>query len=937
MSSFSLLHKDVERIVKKLGIKKPTLVQDVAIPKLLNDDNAIIVAPTGAGKTEAAFLPLLSKMLERGEKNPFTMLYITPLRALNRDIFYRLKKILGELGISVEIRHSDTPASVRRKQAENPPMILITTPETLNILLWSPKIRPNLSNVRYVIIDEVHEISDSKRGVQLTLVLERLRRLSKNFQIVLLSATVSNPDEVLHYYTGGKGGIVINTAESKKYCIRVLFVSPKVERHMGVLVVKPDMKKVRDKIISILSKIKGRALIFTNTRDMAEALGVYLRKVAKYKFGVHHSSISRELRVKVERDLRRRNVDAVVATSSLELGIDVGDISHVIQVNSPRRVEVALQRIGRSGHFIDRPSRGTIIAMSIDDYLEALSISMLSERGEVEPVDLIEKSYDVLAHQIIGIVRDFKFDFGRYPSIREVYNIVRGAYPYRNLRYEEFLGVCRFLEEKSRAIRVRNGTIGLTRKSLALYFENLSMIPRSPKYTVVDGSSRKVLGELDEKYVFELNTGSKFILGGKCREVLRIDHVRREVIIKDSQEVSSPPSWIGELLPVSFIVAWNVSNIRSKISRWEIDKLKKFASLDSLRYISKFLGADGYIYENNVVVVEYDYAMLRRGFIVIHACFGDKVNKILGLLIFRIILEQTNLPVVDFYSDPYRIIIRLYSINISDEDIRTAILSAFRILLVMYREGRLKEYIRDTIKRSMKILSWHFLNVARRLGIIRDEEVTRDKIIYLMEKYRDTIAMEEAINEFIYAKTDIKNLLKVLDMMDKGKLELRLKRGMSPLAYPGFMIYGKIGSKEERLMDLEKYKERLMKRRIKWLCLHCGHAEVRRIIDPPWEKCPKCGSMMITISKAFDFSEFIIEKLKRGVRLTPQEKKRVDILFSIGMMLRKYPLRTKLAVATSGANLQQCLNILKHGQDEYFFLETLREIEARFIKSQIFD
>ncbi len=935
MEIFSMLHKDIKGVVDKLGLRNPTLAQKKAIPQILtSDEDIIIVAPTGAGKTEAAILPVLSKMLERGELNPFTFIYVTPLRSLNRDIFYRLKRILTDLGISVDIRHSDTPDSIRRRQTKKPPIVLVTTPETLNILLWAPKLRRFLANVRYVVIDEIHEVSDSKRGVQLSLVLERIRLLSRDFQLILLSATVSNPLDVLKYYTRGKGGIVIHTGESKNYEIRVRYVAPKIEKSFGMAIIRPNFRWLGRIIESILSKARGKVLVFTNTRDMAEALGNFLKRTMRHRIGIHHSSIARELRVKVEKGLKMHDIDLAVATSSLELGIDIGNIEHVVQVNSPRRVEVALQRIGRSGHFIERTSRGTILTISIDDFLEALSIALLAKEGIVEPVNLIYKSYDVLAHQVVGIVRDYKFDKGEYPALDEVYRIVRRAYPYKDLSMEEFLAVCRFLEKKSRGVRIMDGRLGLRRGSIRLYFRNLSMIPHSPKYRVIDVATKKLLGELDEKYVLELNVGDKFILGGKCREVLRVDQLDREVVVKTIKDVSSPPSWVGELLPVSYIVARKVAVLRKKIFAGEIEELRTFAYAKDIRIVEKVLQGGKIIPDENVILVEYEQLPLSPSVVVMNACFGDEVNRILGMLVFRVLLEYTSLPVVGYATDPYRILIQLYSMNITDEDIRNAVIKAFRIL--GERHDDLEAFVRDTVRKDTKSLFWYFLNVARRFNLIDEESVSREKIRFLMEKFRDSILMEEAVNEFLNTKADLKNLKKVIEKIKTGRIELWIRRGLSSLSIPNFVLADTAELGMNVGTRLAKYKERLLRRRIKWLCLQCGYSEILRVADAGWSKCPECGSRIITVSKPFDFSEFIVEKLKRGMELTPSEKNRIDVLFSIGMMLRKYPKLTKIVVAASGVNLQQALSILRHGYDEWVLLETLQELEARFIKSQVF-
>ena len=486
------------------------------------------------------------------------------------------------------------------------------------------------------------------------------------------------------------------------------YVHPRIDRHLDVFVIKPDLMGLVREITKVLSRVKGRALIFTNTRDMAEALGALLRKKSKIRFRVHHSSISRDLRIRTEEELKEGKIKTVIATSSLELGIDVGDIEHVIQINSPRRVEVALQRVGRSGHFITRVSSGTIIAMSIDDLFEALSIAMLAEKGYVEPISLMEKSYDVLAHQIIGIIRDIKFDTNSYPSVEYVFRVVRRAYPYRNLGFDEFIRVCRFLERNSRVLRIENGVLRLSRKSIKQYFENVSMIPHSPKYRVVEAATYRILGELDEQYVLNLDRGSKFILGGQCREVLKINHMAREVVVRRVSEITEPPEWIGELLPVSFMVARIVGRLRRWVFEGKIGGVRRFVRGGVLDKILDRLKSIDDVPSDKTLYVEYRVAPFQRGIIVIHSCAGDKVNRTLGVLLFRLFLEKTNIPVVEYSSDPYRIYILLYPTVISGEEVRRAVLTVFRKLREIRERGDLVGFIKDALRRNLKILAWYF-------------------------------------------------------------------------------------------------------------------------------------------------------------------------------------------------------------------------------------
>jgi len=938
---FSKLDKRIVEILRKLGIERPTLIQELAIEFLLrSDENVILVAPTGAGKTEAAILPILSKMFKRRELDPIKLLYITPLRALNRDLLGRLLRIFNKIGVSVDVRHGDTPQSVRRKQAFSPPIVLITTPETLNILLWSPRLRQYLRNVRYVIIDEVHSLASSKRGIQLTLALERLKNLCGSPQIILLSATIANPDVILKYFTGGKGGRVINASQQKTYKVSVEYIPPNIEVVGSTLIIKPNISELIKKLYEDITTTRGRLIIFTNTRDMAEVLAVLLRKQYGLNIAVHHSSISKELRISTEENLRQGKIKAVVATSSLELGIDIGGVELVIQVFSPRRIETMLQRIGRAGHFVEQVSRGKIYTMTVDDFLESLAIVMLGRKWEIEPIEVLTKSYDVLAHQIIGIIRDFKFDYGRYPTIRDVYNIVTRAYPYKTLSMAEFLAVCRFLNKSSKAIKIEEKFLKLGRNAIKMYFDNVSMIPMTIKYRVVDIVSNKQIGELDEKFALELEPGTKFVLAGQSREVISVDYAVRKVYVRQVGEISQTPSWIGELMPVPYIVAKQVGILR-RIFAHESSKfrelLRKILGNDSAhetyRRIREIMSNVDVIPDERHIVFEYSHSMFEKGLLVIHLCAGNKINRLFSMIFFRILLEQTNIPVLGYSSDPYRIFIELYPGIHRTELIEEAIRKALRIIESMIAQGTLEDYVRDTIKRSTGDIIWYFLNVARRFGIIGEEGYPKRYIFTVMEKYGGSILMQEAVNEFLMMRGDLDGLIKVLNDIILGRIKVVIRKGISVLVNPESWVVSS-GEEEERLREhtLKQYMERLNKRRVKWVCLHCGYYEIRKISDGIISECPSCKSHLLSVTKPWDNTEYILEKVKKKLHLKRNERLRLEALYAISRFLRHRTMETLYAVASAGANLQQIVSLLSRYGDANSLLARLLELEINYAK-----
>ena len=496
-SVFTQLAKPVQKALAELGLSEPTLPQTLAFPAVLEGGNLLLVAPTGSGKTEAVLLPVFSKLIEQQnpERRGIRVLYITPLRALNRDMLKRLTVWAERLGIGVEVRHGDTEQKTRRMQAKKPPTMLVTTPETLQAILPGTQMRQHLRNVEVVVIDEVHDLASSKRGAQLSLALERLHLVTgKEFQRIGLSATVGNPQEIAKYIAGTRRKItVIQASPEKSYRYNVENPSPTEADFelAGKLETSPEAAARIRRILELVDSHKS-TLIFVNSRTVAEVLGHKLVQLHRDDIAVHHGSISKEERVGIEDAFKNGQLKAIICTSTLELGIDIGSVDLVVQYMSPRQVNSLIQRVGRSGHSLDRASEGTIITVYPDDTLEALASIKNARDNLIEPVPMHQNALDVLSHQIAGVLMNLQ-----EVSVDELARLLHRSYLYRDLGKTELLDLIRFLDSLNHLrFNEENQVLTKTRRTREYYYSNLSMIPDERRYPVINILSDRKIGTL---------------------------------------------------------------------------------------------------------------------------------------------------------------------------------------------------------------------------------------------------------------------------------------------------------------------------------------------------------------------------------------------------------------------------------------------------------
>jgi ATP-dependent Lhr-like helicase len=890
IKTFEMLAQPIRKLLVERGFSDPTLPQREAIPKVLDGKNVLLIAPAGTGKTEAAFLPILHRMLLSPTREPgIKLIYVTPLRALNRDMLERLQWWCRSLDFRVAVRHGDTVPRERRAQALIPPDVVVTTPETLQIFLLGRRLSRHLKSVRWVIVDEVHELVDNKRGAQLSITLERLRKLKGgDFQLVGLSATIGSPEEVAKFLVGnGRPCEIVDVSVARKLELQVLYPKARErdERLAQRLYTFPDVA-ARLWIVKKLIESHKSTLVFTNTRPMAEILGSRFHLWdLKFPISVHHGSLSSFTRVRAERALKTGELKGIICTSSMELGLDIGRVDLVVQYNSPRQVTRLLQRVGRSGHRIGEISKGRIVVQDPDDASESTVIVARSKERELEPVSVPEKPLDVVFHALVAMLLN-----QREVNLDEALETLRRAYPFRGLNRDDLLRVLGFaqsLERRFLKLSDDEGSFrrtGKPERAFEYYFGNLSMIPEFKQYLVVDDEHNQPIGILDESFVAEYGeSGVKFIMGGALWRIVQV--FKNKVFVRsDDDPIGAIPTWIGEEIPVPFSVAQEVGRMRREFEervragsgpeeaaaelarRYGVERETLERAMINVHEQSKV----GLAVPTDVLVTVEQV----KDLCVVNACFGTLVNRTLARLLAYKISAGLGCPVATSI-DPYRIMLRSESI---DSETIVEILKG-----ELSRD--LNRDLRQIIEES-RFFRWRLAQVARRMGVLeREVELTSSVLEKLMRALRGTPAFDEAFKEVVRRDLDLEQTLEVLERLKQGKIAAVSfgKRGKpTPVSAPAFRrrylvlepgMRGRI-----KVLAIASAKARLLSETRTFACMECrGHVAERRIYDlEERPKCPRCGSSKLAVVE--DPEEEVrraIELFERG-RKTPLWRRLVE-------------------------------------------------------------
>ncbi len=929
---FELFNPELRTIVQK-RFKEPTLPQQLAIPTILSGLNTLLIAETGTGKTESVMLPIFHFLMQ-GKTKPISALYITPLKSLNRDLLDRMIWWGNQLGVEVSVRHGDTSPYERKMQVEFPPQLMFVTLETLQPILTGKRIRELLRNIKYIIIDEVHETVDSKRGVQLAVALERLKELCGDFQLIMLSATVGDPEKVANFYAGGKIVKIVEADTTKEMEINVINPKPIPEdKKIAGKIFTSTETAARLRTIAELIKNSRSTLTFTNTREFAEILASRIKTIYKnFPAEIHHSSLSKEVRIKAEKDFKQEKLKSIISTSSLQLGIDIGSVDLVLQYMSPRQVTQLIQRIGRSGHELQKVSKGIIISTDEDDVFESAVIARKALAGELEPIRFHENSYDVLAHQLIGLT----FDFGKI-ELEKGYNIIKRAWPYRNLSYAEFLEVCKQLERLG--LVFLNGHIKKKHRGFDYYFTNLSTIPDVRQFRVFNTLDNSFIGVLDEEFIAlhgEPNT--TFILKGEAYRIISVEEER--VLVEPTVDIEAAiPGWEGELIPVPFEVSQEVGKIRNiiadilskgesanKISDWvlntyPVDENCAKIMIDTIKKQRKY----GVVPDDKTILVE-DF----ENMVVIHTCFGAQVNETLGRLLTALLTGRVGS--VGLRTDPYRIMIQFQQKNVE----------LIKDILFNTNPDHFRSYLEMSLVKS-ELFEWKFVHVAKRFGAIsRDAEYGKIRMQRIIDDYSGTPVFKETLKELETEKLDIEAAEEILKKIQQKEIAVIFKPGLSPLGKIGIKHkYAEvIGPEKPEIEIFELFRHRLMSTKMRLVCVNCGQWDEVYTVEDIHEnvKCRKCEARLLApLRPRWAEAKKLIKKGLKKSLLTAEDRTRFERAKKRADLFLTYRKKACIALAGKGVGPTTAGRILaKPYKDEDHFLQAILQAERQFFKTRKF-
>ncbi len=881
----------------------------------------MISAPTGSGKTEAALLPILDVLSKNASHEGIKALYITPLRALNRDLIKRLELLAKEVGVGIAVRHGDTQQSERGRQSRRAPEILITTPETLQSILPTKHLGEALANLKYVVIDEIHELYSNKRGAQLSIALERLEEKSKGFQRIGISATIADIESVKKFLCGSRSCSSVLSDRARKAVLSVELpdsssVPSEFRERFGL-----DAGAAA-RLYSVAEHIKNSdsTIVFANTRQAVEAVGsklVYLNRIMPFGgIGVHHSSIDKKERIELEDRFKNHYLKAIIATSSLELGIDIGYVDEVVQYGSPRQVLRLVQRVGRSGHSVGKTPRGYIVSNNAVDAIEAAAICEKASTGFLETFRMHDGALDVLFNQVVGIALD-----KGSTSTEEVLGIIRRSYLYKDIRKDTLVRLLELMG-RQRVVGFDGDRITSGIRTRMFYYDHLSMIPDVKKFLVKNTIDNRIISTLDEEFVVNnLDEDGTFITKGLPWKVVSIEG--NSILVEPTSELEAAvPDWSGEDIPVSHAVAKGVAAL---VSNPESLLGSEFMNSDSKEAMKKFLEKhDRSIFPRHKIVIEQteDYK-------VVYLPLGTMANEAIGRMLAHFAAARTGhsiymkaTPYFIYLDAPKQIDIGKYLLSVDSGKVR----------------GIMKSVLEET-----ELFRYKFTQISKVFGVLdREATVSRSLARRLISVYKETPIYDETTRELMNNYFDIEDLEKFFALLASKELEIETRNVQSVSHFASILLDAFYYTKELIMpvtpssQILNSFENFLLGKSIKFICMYCGFNFTRKlseIKDAEHLECPACGGKMLSIYE--DESAAAIKKKLKGEKLTRKEREYFSEALKISSMVEAYGGRAALAMSTYGIGVKTAARVLRmlRREDRFFYLDLI-EAQRNFIKNK---
>ncbi|MBI4441356.1 ATP-dependent helicase [Candidatus Woesearchaeota archaeon] len=810
--------------------------------------NIIISAPTGATKTLTGFLSIINELVDSAQKNILQdkvyCVYISPLKALSNDIEKNLLGPLKEmealhkspLGIRIGVRTGDTTASEKQKMLRHPPHILITTPESLAIMLTSIKFRDALRAVDWCIIDEIHALADNKRGVHLSLSMERLQALSPAMCRIGLSATVAPLEEVAKFLVGTERDCqLVDVHFVKQLDLKVISpVSDLVDTTFS------QLNKAMYTLIDKLIHEHKTTLVFTNTRAGTERVVHHLKTMYPHKYvelgeeppgtvktliGAHHGSLSKRHRLMIEEKLRRGELKACVSSTSLELGLDIGYIDLVICLGSPKSVARFLQRAGRAGHKLHETVKARMIVLDRDDLLECSVLLKSAIERKIDRVHIPTNCLDVLAQQLVGIALEDPV------AVSDVYTMVRQSYCYHNLPYGQFMQVIEYLagefadlEDRHVYAKIwhKDGKIGKRGKlTRVIFMTNIGTIPDETGVVVKVGT--ETIGVIDEQFLERLKKGDIFVLGGECYE---FRHAKGMVAIVGAAVGRKPtvPSWVSEMLPLSFDLGLEIGKFCQYLE-------ERFTKEESKKEIISFIHQFLYVDDNTAEAIysyvreQHDYVSLptakrilvehysdgEKKYTIFHAAYGRRVNDVLSRAIAFAIGRSQHKDVEVGINDHGFYVSYDGSVNVM-KAFELLKASELRPLLEMAIDQSevLRRRFRHCACRSLMILR-NYMGHTKRVG---RQQVSSMILLNAVKRISDKFCiLQEAKREVLEDLMDIANATVVLQGIEDKKIAVKEVTTNVPSPFAHTLVlqgYSDVLRIEDRVEFLKRMHELVM-------------------------------------------------------------------------------------------------------------------------------